>query len=131
MKLCCRCQKEKGPEDFYKARNHRDGLQYVCKECTLILNRNSRLKNAEKIPHNRRKQSYGILPDQFARKLSEQGGRCAICKLNLGKRLQVDHHHTSGKFRGLLCHGCNVGIGFFKDSSAIARAAADYLDKTK
>jgi hypothetical protein len=39
-----------------------------------------------------------------------KGGRCANC----GKAVDVlclDHSHTSGKVRGLLCAKCNVGVG--------------------
>lgn len=45
---------------------------------------------------------------------------CPIC---------VDHDHTTGKVRGLLCHGCNHGIGSLKDDPAMLRAAADYLEE--
>lgn len=57
--------------------------------------------------------------------LAEQDGRCKIC--GQLKKLNVDHDHATGEVRGLLCHGCNVGIGFFRDSPELLRSAIDYL----
>jgi len=45
------------------------------------------------------------------------------------KQLDVDHCHTTGEVRGLLCNRCNTGIGQFKDNPNILRSAARYLDK--
>ena len=44
-------------------------------------------------------------------------GCCAICKTHqskLGKTLEVDHDHDTGVIRGLLCHKCNVGLGYYE-----------------
>lgn len=58
----------------------------------------------------------------------EQGGCCAICGEPEGKdRLVVDHDHTTGKVRGLLCRTHNVGLGHFGDSTALLQAAINYL----
>lgn len=42
--------------------------------------------------------------------------------------LVVDHNHISGKFRGLLCHSCNRGIGLLKENIEIFKRAIKYLD---
>lgn len=39
----------------------------------------------------------------------------------------MDHDHTTGKIRGLLCFGCNTGLGKFKDSIVILNKAINYL----
>lgn len=131
MKRCGTCKIEKSLEEFHKGRNNKDGLQYVCKECTRIFNRNSHLKRAAKSPHERRQLVYGLSPEQYFQLITLQKGRCVICASELGPRPQVDHNHATGKVRGLLCRSCNWGLGHFKDSSEIIRAAADYLDRTK
>lgn len=54
--------------------------------------------------------------------------RCAICH-ERSERLVVDHCHTSEYVRGLLCQGCNQGLGFFKDKPEVMRAAAAYIEQ--
>lgn len=61
------------------------------------------------------------LKDEFER----QSGVCAICKSK--SKLNIDHDHITGKVRGLLCTGCNIVLGYAKDSSEILNSAASYL----
>lgn len=83
--------------------------------------------------HNRRSHftrcGYEIDPDQFEAILREQGYQCAICGENLiGRRLVLDHCHTTGKFRGGLCHHCNTGLGLFRDDPDLLARAIYYLE---
>jgi len=55
------------------------------------------------------------------------GYECDICKKPLTNQLRVDHSHSTGEVRGLLCNHCNAGIGMLQDNEALLRAAADYL----
>lgn len=55
-----------------------------------------------------------------------QGGRCAIC--NLEVPLEFDHNHDTLEPRGLLCHKCNTGLGMFGDSRELIASALIYLD---
>jgi hypothetical protein len=68
-------------------------------------------------------------------KLEQQGraypfsGCCDVCgQKPAKKRLAFDHDHTTGAFRGWLCHGCNLILGFAEDSPQRLRALAKYLD---
>lgn len=54
-----------------------------------------------------------------------QKSKCAICKEEL--KLYLDHCHETGRFRGLLCNQCNLGLGQFKDDPERLQAAIDYL----
>lgn len=86
----------------------------------------------ERTPGYMRQRAYGITPEQFAEKLAAQDGRCAVCRADQpgGKGgWHVDHCHTSGRIRGLLCHHCNVGLGNFKDNVENLRAAIAYLER--
>lgn len=76
-----------------------------------------------------RKKSYGISAENYAGMLEEQGGVCQICrKTNAdGRRLSVDHNHETGVIRGLLCTKCNLGLGYFNDSSNTLEDALLYL----
>lgn len=72
---------------------------------------------------------YQLSEADYETILTFQGGVCAISGVPAGKtRLNVDHDHASGKIRGLLNWKLNKGLAFFNDSSALLRAAADYLD---
>lgn len=60
----------------------------------------------------------------------DQVGRCAICEEILPidtKHIHVDHCHKTNITRGLLCAGCNKGLGFFKDDIRIMERAISYL----
>jgi hypothetical protein len=63
--------------------------------------------------------------EEYSALSEKQGGVCAVCQEV--KTLVVDHDHDTGKVRGLLCHGCNVGIGLLGDKSASVGRAARYL----
>lgn len=73
------------------------------------------------------KRKYGVTKEDFQRMLAEQNGVCAICRETSDKSLHIDHNHTTGKVRGLLCNGCNLAIGIMKDSPARLISAAQYL----
>lgn len=63
---------------------------------------------------------YGLTIEQYDSMLIEQGGGCAICKVQTGNRtgsrLHIDHCHDSGRVRGLLCSSCNMLLGCAGDS---------------
>ena len=74
----------------------------------------------------RRKWKYGLDDRDYKAMVASQNGRCAICQVEA--RLVVDHSHDTGRVRGLLCHHCNVGLGFFLDNLESLRSAAEYLE---
>lgn len=73
------------------------------------------------------KVRFGITLDDYNVMLNSQNGVCAICGGIGAKSLHVDHCHTSGKIRGLLCFRCNNAIGQFDESEVIMFAAISYL----
>jgi hypothetical protein len=78
---------------------------------------------------------YKMTADQYDTLFVAQGGRCAICKEkaeNFDRRLAVDHNHTTGKVRGLLCLFCNNQIvRVVENFSPLLKEAEFYLDKYK
>lgn len=70
--------------------------------------------------------AFGLTEQDYDRLYSKQEGKCAICGEEM-KRLSIDHDHTTGVIRGLLCRPCNLGLGMLKDSIEGVRAALDYL----
>lgn len=75
-------------------------------------------------------RTFDLTVEQYEAMVIAQGGHCALCPKpdRPEKRLAVDHNHTTGKVRALLCDCCNRGIGLFNDEAARLRAAADYLE---
>lgn len=83
-------------------------------------------------------QKYGITAERADSILETQGGVCAICRCAQTKRdhrsskimdYDVDHDHSTGKVRGLLCSNCNRSIGLLQDDPAVIASAIAYLAK--
>ncbi len=80
------------------------------------------------------KLDFGITVAQYDAMLVAQGGCCRLCKSTTpGQKrkvhFMVDHCHTTGKIRGLLCHPCNVALGLFKDNITTLKEAQRYLEQ--
>lgn len=80
------------------------------------------------------KYRFGITPEQYNAMLEAQGGVCAICKKpemerqnGAIRKLSVDHCHTTGVIRGLLCAKHNKAIGVFDDDADLLASAASYV----
>ena len=77
------------------------------------------------------KRTYGITYEEYLEILNKQNDCCAICKSILpnskATKLFVDHCHTTGKVRGLLCSKCNHGLGHFNDNIDLLSEAIKYL----
>jgi hypothetical protein len=62
-------------------------------------------------------------------------GHTGLCDICTGgpregrSRLDIDHDHVTGKFRGLLCSRCNLVLGMFDDNADRFQLASDYLRK--
>lgn len=113
----CRCCKEvftpKAPSELYCSDN--------CKDKGIM---NAYLQ-----------RNYGITFRQYRLMLEDQKGLCKICgsegfimnKDRHKMKLVVDHCHSTGKVRGLLCHNCNRALGLFQDSRDSLLKAIDHL----
>lgn len=67
---------------------------------------------------------YNITYHDYMHMQNVQDGKCAICENeSVKERLSVDHCHTTGKVRGLLCRSCNRALGIIGDAN-MGRAAA-------
>lgn len=75
--------------------------------------------------------AYGLTVEQATAMLTEQGYRCAICRVRFvsSKSFHIDHNHETGAVRGVLCTRCNFGLGQLKDSPVVLRAALAYLER--
>ncbi len=76
------------------------------------------------------KNKYGINEEIYNSIVEKQNMSCAICKkITPLERLCVDHNHSNGKVRGLLCRKCNAGLGLFDDSKSNILNALIYINK--
>lgn len=70
---------------------------------------------------------YGLTEQDFAARLAAQGGLCAICCLKSPQA--IDHCHSDGRVRGLLCDDCNHALGFIHDNISSLANAIEYLKR--
>jgi Recombination endonuclease VII len=102
--------------------------EYHVKNRETILRRKRERHNPESAQKRWLFYRYGLTPQTWAEMFERQGKRCGICRKE-SARWVVDHNHTTGKIREILCHGCNVGLGFLEDNPDTVRRAAEYLDR--
>lgn len=94
----------------------------------------NRTLNKDQLRDRDFRKKYSIDFVEYQRMLLEQKGVCASCekpetRLENGviRMLSVDHNHTTGAVRGLLCSGCNLAIGYACDDPEVLMKAAAYL----
>lgn len=75
------------------------------------------------------RSTYKINLEIYKQMEDATNGACYIC--NKKTKLVVDHDHSDGKVRGLLCHNCNVMLGHAKDNINVLLKAVDYLKTCK
>lgn len=76
-------------------------------------------------------KKYGLTIDDYEALLKEQKGVCAFCKGDSNdKNMHVDHDHSTGKVRGILCGKCNRGLGYLGDDPQRLQAGIDYLSSS-
>lgn len=96
----------------------KDGYAFRCRAC---------MAGADRAKHLIR--TYGLTVSEVDRLLESQGGTCAICCTS--PAVHVDHDHSTGKVRGILCFRCNAALGQFGDDPRVLRRAARYLDRSR
>lgn len=154
IKHCNGCGRDLARSAFSpdSSKGGHDPRKSRCRECIKLRdNTKYRTRVGPKITKaagERYKQlrKYGLTGAQYAEMMIAQGGVCAICGRSESRRppktsasttvrlfetpenLCVDHDHTTGAVRGLLCTTCNCGVGFFGDDIERLRSAVAYLE---
>jgi hypothetical protein len=119
-KTCTSCKVEHDISHFSKDKNNIGGYRPSCKTCA----RDSHLQRL-----------YGINLREYTEFLEDQDHSCAICTIHLSeysqrfKHFHVDHDHSTGEVRGLLCHNCNRALGMLQDDVVVLENAIKYLNK--
>lgn len=120
MSACRDCSKIKTA--WYRNKNRtllnekRKAHYYKNQKREIIKAREFRKKYPEKTFATNIKTRFGLTTKDFDLILKYQKGGCAICgvKTNGKKNFCIDHSHTTQKVRGILCSGCNIGLGFYE-----------------
>lgn len=133
---CKECQREWRRASDARNRERRRKTQKAWRDRNIEANR---AKERAYWAHNRDKQRNANLRKRcftlalFNERLEAQAHRCAICGDPLSEKLprdiHADHDHASRTPRDILCGGCNVGLGAFREDSNRLRAAIQYLAK--
>lgn len=86
-------------------------------------------KNREREREGHLLRRFGITLNEKQAIITAQGGVCGICGggFNQNIRACVDHDHTTGVVRGVLCTLCNTMIGSARENESILLRAIDYL----
>ena len=139
-KVCTKCGIEK-PLTAFRERKKRQGAgRYrvaMCATCERDYNR-KKVKDTycpERRFNRLLKYEYSMTREQYDTLKDKAGGRCEICQTTLergsrsGNGEAIDHCHTGGHVRGLLCHNCNKGLGNFKDNQEFLASAIKYLQE--
>jgi hypothetical protein len=142
-KKCSQCHIVRPLSDFHKG-DGADGKRPYCRECGRKSLFAWRRRNPEKYKaisrrnyHSARgqdtyyKRMYGVSKVEYDNTLAVQGGVCAACGgVNQdGRRLAVDHSHSTGIVRGILCGRCNSVLGLVDESIDTLSALISYLRK--
>lgn len=144
--ICLTCKQP--DKEFYDYEHEKS-----CKECMSAARRahykakrDSVLKrvrkyrkgNPDKIKHTKLMQTYGISFAEYNVILASQNGVCAVCEREeraiwrgQKTRLAVDHDHSTGAVRGLLCQKCNRALGLLEENVRHMARLIEYIEKFK
>lgn len=125
-KWCYSCEQIKPANAFYNNKTKPSGLADECKLCAKQRNKDY----AERTNYDRKRalKRYNMTMDEYNVLFTAQNNTCAICKtLPSTKPLAVDHDHTTGKIRGLLCSNCNTALGLLYENPSIVANLLNYI----
>lgn len=127
MKVCNRC-KENLPDDRFSKRTYRSGnigLQNKCKDCE----RKSRPQYYK--PHDNARRKFGLSEEDYTTLINRSQGLCETCNKPMGDKRCIDHDHSTGKVRGVLCNKCNTALGLLSDDIQLLGRLIQYLEQSE
>ena len=128
-KECTDCHKVLPLDRFYYVNKSKQFFSSYCKDCSN--KRKQKKSNGVFYRKRRLKRNYNLTEESFHNMLELQENKCLICgkvfDFTIKMEACIDHDHTTGKVRGLLCTQCNSGLGFFKDNIEYLKKAIEYL----
>lgn len=123
-------EKMKAKEELRAANPEKEKVRHAAYHAAnreKIKAKNAAYRASGRTSANARMRNYGLTPEAYQQMLLWQQNACAICKEIFSKPPNVDHCHKTGEVRGLLCSGCNRGLGYLGDSLEGLERAKGYL----
>jgi hypothetical protein len=143
-KQCKNCGETKDSDAFYRRPRHDQykdssaGYSTKCRICVNLERKEHRKANRKRVDdigkNSRLKRVYGIDLNQYNEMFAAQNGCCKGCKRHQSqfkKSLVVDHSHSTGAVRGLLCTPCNLILGYARDSQETLVNLMIYIEESK
>lgn len=142
-RVCRKCEATKLHVEFTKNLRCDFGISHTCKDCTNKMQRawvksippeklQDRVLARLHSQYKERAKKYGMSVGELSRLEHLANGKCQICSRvpsgrGAGGKLHVDHSHTTGKVRGMLCSQCNTVLGLAGDNVAVLTTMVSYL----
>ena len=115
---CSKCERWKSIKLFYKDNHLKNGISSQCMDCHSLKRKKQR--ETGYIKHYHMYRHYGLTKEKYEEMLKEQKGCCLLCNrtksevFSRNTNLVVDHCHTTGQVRALLCSRCNIIVGMIE-----------------
>lgn len=101
-----------------------------CVECVRLNTKRHAEKNPLYHKHYVRQQKYGTDGVEL---LKSQDGLCAMCSVDMAtiplREQHIDHNHSTGAVRGVLCGRCNRAVSSLGDNPTLLKQAVTYLSR--
>ena len=114
-KHCASCGLIKLAGEFAVYRAANDGLGRFCRVCDSV---------------NSRSRRYRLPRETAARMTAMEACECCGQVFSSSRHQHIDHRHSDGAVRGVLCRKCNSLVGISLEKPDVLRAAAGYLART-
>lgn len=150
-KTCTKCLGELSIDLFYKKTrrytskttgetNVQETIRPICIQCTNKKQKEDWATSPEKREKQKRRsflwllRKYGLTEQEYLNERDKQQNKCSICdsppkEFSYHPRLYIDHDHTTGLYRSLLCHNCNSLLGHCLEDISILEKSIEYLNK--
>lgn len=125
-KYCKKCACIKPLIAFPKNSKGKYGRGQSCNKCSATITAEYLKQNYTKVYASKFNTTEDVVEKVLSKKV------CDICgkEPRLTKRHSIDHCHTTGKIRGLLCDDCNTALGKFQDNTTLLKKAIEYLENS-
>ena len=134
IKRCTNCGSDRPLSAYSRSKTGACGRTSACKECHRGYSREwaktRRPQVQIRTARQRRAQKYGLRLEQLEALLEASG--CEACGKHLGtdSDKRIDHRHSDGAVRGVLCDRCNRSLGLCDESPAVLLGICQYIQKT-